>query len=243
MLLVIDIGNTSTVFGIYDGDILVQSFRTKTGDYSDENLRKIKYTVEAAVISSVVPRVNESIISAVKRNLTCQVKVIDSSQNLGISICTDYPERVGVDMICGAAAAFYRYRKAVIVFDLGTASTVCAVDNCGNYLGHSIAPGVRTSFESLHAAAAQLPLIEDDYSCSEIIGKNTVSSMKSGVIIGAACFIDGMTERYRSELGGDAVTVVTGGLAPLILPYCREKYVFDEHLLLEGMRLIYNLNR
>lgn len=243
MFLAVDIGNTSTVFGIYDGEKLVMSFRTDTGNYTDEIINSIKYPVEAAAVSSVVPGVNENICNAISRNLGCQVKIIDSSFKLGISICTEYPERVGTDIICGAVAAFYKYRKAVVVFDLGTATTVCAVDNQGNYLGHSIFPGVKTSFAALHTAAAKLPLIEDEYSCTQIIGKNTVSSMKSGVILGAACFIDGMSRRYRKETDDNATVVVTGGLSTVILPYCEDKYIFDENLLMDGIRLIYELNK
>lgn len=241
MLLVVDIGNTSTVFGVYDGEELLQTFRTKTGDYTDENMKAVKYAVDSVAVSSVVPSVNDKISEAVIRNFGCKAEFIDNRKNTGLSVCTDYPEKVGADIICGAAAAFYKYKKAVIVFDLGTATTVCAVDNHGNYLGHSIYPGVRTSFDALHAAAEQLPVIDNDYTVEGVIGKNTVSSIKSGVLLGAACFIDGMAERYAEELGGDAEVIVTGGLSSVILPLCKGKYIFDGDLLLDGLRIIYNL--
>lgn len=238
MLLVADVGNTNTVYGIYNGDVLVRSFRTVTGDFSV----KFSENINAAVISSVVPSVNQPLTDMIRSFYGCQVIQIDSTLNTGLTICTDYPEKVGADLICGAAAAFYKYRSAVIVFDLGTASTVCAVDGNGNYLGHSIFPGVKISFSALHNAAEQLPEINDGFSCSEVIGKNTVSSMRSGVILGAACFIDGMTVRYRNSMGEDAKVIVTGGLSEKIIPYCSEYVIFDENLVLDGMRIIYNKN-
>ena len=241
MLLVVDIGNTSTVFGLYGEGSLVNTFRVKTGEYTEKNVFVENFGVEKAIISSVVPSVNFLIINLIEKVYNCEVILLDKDKNTGLKICTDHPEKVGADIICGAAAAFYRNKKAVVVFDLGTATTVCAVDSRGNYLGHSIYPGVRTSFDALHIAAEQLPEIDNNYSDFDLIGKNTVSSMKSGVLIGASCFIDGMAERYREALGEDAEVVVTGGLAPVILPFCRGKYMYEEHLILEGLRIICNL--
>ena len=240
MLLVADVGNTSTVFVVYDGDTVVDTIRTKTGDHKVKELTEKYYPVNMAFISSVVPSVNERLKKYLEYLYECEVKFLDSKCDTGLRICTDAPEKTGADIICGAAAAFDRYKKPVVVFDLGTATTVCAVDREGNYLGHAIYPGVRTSFDALHRAAEQLPEIDDRYDDFELIGKNTVSSIKSGVIIGAACFIDGMAERYRKAIGEDAAVVVTGGLAPVILPYCTGKYDYDEFLLPEGLKLICN---
>lgn len=242
MLLAVDIGNTSTLFGVYDGEELLQTFRTKTGNYTDENMKQVKYKIDSAAVSSVVPSVNAMITEVIKRIFLCEVFLLDSKKKSGLKICTDYPEKVGADIICGATAAFNRYRKAVVVFDLGTAATVCAVDSSGNYLGHSIYPGVRTSFDALHRAAEQLPEIDENYTVENVIGKNTIESIKSGVLVGAACFIDGMSERYKEELGEETEIVVTGGLSSVILPFCRGKYIFDSNLLLDGLRMIYNLN-
>ncbi len=241
MLLTADIGNTSTVFTLFDGEKKIQTFRVKTGDFTVNNLGNMVSRPEFCFVSSVVPSVNEKLKSVISELYGCEVKFLDTTCTTGLRICTDYPERVGADLICGAAAAYYRYKKPCIVFDLGTATTVCAVDRYGNYLGHSIYPGVRTSFDALHRAAEQLPEIDDSYSDFELIGKNTVSSIKSGVLIGAACFIDGMDERYRRITGGDTVTVVTGGLAKVILPYCSGKYIYDGELLPDGLRIICNL--
>jgi len=241
MLLTVDIGNTSTVFCAFSEGKLITGFRVKTGDYTPENIYDEKIHPEMAFVSSVVPSVNDAVAALIRDVYGCKAEFLDRDKNTGLRICTDYPEKVGADIICGAAAAFYRYKKPVIVFDLGTATTVCAVDSKGNYLGHSIYPGVRTSFDALHRAAEQLPEIDNNYTDFEIIGKNTVSSIKSGVLIGAACFIDGMAERYMKELGSEAAVVVTGGLAPVILPFCNGKYVYDEFLLPEGIRIICNL--
>lgn len=240
MLLTVDIGNTSTVFCAFSEGKLITDFRVKTGSYTVENIYDENINPEMAFISSVVPSVNDSISRIIQDVYRCEVNFLDKDKNTGLKVCTDYPEKVGADIICGAAAAFYRYKKPVIVFDLGTATTVCAVDGEGNYLGHSIYPGVRTSFDALHRAAEQLPEIDNNYTDFEIIGKNTVSSIKSGVLTGAACFIDGMAERYMKELGCEAAVVVTGGLAPVILPFCYGKYIYDEYLLPEGLRIICN---
>ena len=131
MLLTADAGNTSTVFAIYKDDILVSSFRTATGDYSDEIFKDIKFHVNAAIISSVVPSENEKLSSVVRNKFKYKVIFLDGRLDTGIKVCTDYPERVGADLICGAAAAYYKYKKAVIVFDLGTATTVSAVNSRG----------------------------------------------------------------------------------------------------------------
>ncbi len=241
MLLVIDIGNTSTVLGFYRNSELIKACRVKTGDYTEENIKVPGMSAEFAFVSSVVPSVNSILKTAVQRAYGCEAEFLDTHKKTGLNICTDNPEKTGADLICGAAAAFYRYKKPVVVFDLGTATTVCAVDRSGCYLGHAIYPGVRTSFDALHAAAEQLPEIDSDYTDFDLIGKNTVSSMKSGVITGAACFIDGMAERYCKVTGDDTVVVVTGGLSPVILPHCTGKYIYDENLLLDGLRIICNL--
>lgn len=243
MLLIADAGNTSTVFVIYKDDIPVSSFRTATGDYSAEIFKDIKFDVDAAIISSVVPSENEKLSSVIRDKFKCKVISLDRGLNTGIKVCTDYPERVGADLICGAAAAYYKYKKAVIVFDLGTATTVCAVNSRGEYLGHSIYPGIRTSFDALHKSAEQLPEIDDNYHINDIIGKNTVASVKSGVLYGAACFIDGMSRRYKTELGEEAEVLVTGGLAGAVLPLCSGKYIYEDSLVPEGLRVIYNMNK
>lgn len=243
MLLIADAGNTSTVFVIYKDDIPVSSFRTVTGDYSAEIFKDIKFDVNAAIISSVVPSVNEKLSSVISEIFKCKVIFLNSELNAGIKVCTDYPERVGADLVCGAAAAFYKYKKAVIVFDLGTATTVCAVNSRGEYLGHSIYPGIRTSFDALCKSAEQLPEIDDNYRITDVIGKNTVASVKSGVLYGAACFIDGMSKRYQSEIGEEAENIVTGGLGEAVLPLCSGKYIYEENLVPDGLRIIYNLNK
>ncbi len=255
MLLAIDVGNTNIVFGIFDDDKIVDTFRMHTEKNKTEYvyaceiinilmLKKIhSYKIDHAIISSVVPQLNVTLQKAVYCAFSCNAIMVCSNINTGLKICTDNPEKVGADLICGAAAAYYKYRKALIVFDLGTATTVCAVDQNGNYLGHSIFPGVNTSLEALASAAVQLPYIGMIDECDQIIGKNTVSSIKSGVILGMASFIDGMILRYKSQLGQDVKLVATGGLAKVILPYCTNQVTEDENLLLDGLNIIYNYNK
>lgn len=245
MLLAVDIGNTNIVFGIINGKDIKEIFRTETyGDFTYLlNNIKIKYNIEGIVISSVVPSVNEQIESECKKLFKCKVIIIDSLKKSGLTICTDCPEKTGADLICGAAAAFDIIKSSVIVFDLGTAATVCAVDKCGNYLGHSIYPGINLSYKALNQYTAQLPLVDSTIRCNEIIGKNTVSSIQSGVILGAACFIDGMTERYCKQMGEKAEIFITGGLSELVIPHCKVDLHYRPYLVLEGMQVIYQKNQ
>ncbi len=252
MLLAIDAGNTNIVFGIYENDELVHSFRTltyKSEDASEkykkilpELLKKYENKIDAAVMSSVVPSVNEAISSYVEENFGCSVLFVTCHINTGIQIKSDKPEAVGADLICAAAEAYMKYKDSVIVFDLGTAATVTAVDKQGYFLGTSISPGLNISMKALADAASLLTEIDLNENDISVVGKNTADAIRSGIVIGAACFIDGMTERYKKILGEDSHVVITGGLSTLVLPYCFTKPEYFENLVLDGIKDIYRLN-
>ena len=254
MILVVDVGNTNIVLAVYENDKFCFDFRFKTdpdkiiSGYANEILKFFNKEnvcvekIDGAIISSVVPKVNKALTDVISQVCKCKVKLLDSRLKTGLKICTDYPEKVGADLICGAAMAYNKYKSSVIVFDFGTATTVCAVDNLGNYLGHSICPGVWTSFRALSEFTAKLPKIEKISDGVDAIGKNTVSSIESGVIIGTACIVDGMTKRYKKELGGNTKVVATGGLSEIILPYCETEINLWKNLLLDGLNFLYKLN-
>ncbi len=254
MILTIDVGNTNIVFAVYDDAEFVFSFRSVTDDTVTKdyyiNIVKKEFLkkgfsvgiIEGAIISSVVPPVNILLEQTVTDIFKCKAKILDSNLKTGLEICTDHPEKVGADLICGASIAYYKHKSAVIVFDLGTATTVCAVDKSGKYLGHSIFPGINTSFKALSTFTARLPMIEKISDKQQVIGKNTVASIESGVVFGTACFVDGMVERYKEILGEETKVVITGGLSQIIIPYCRTPLIFEENLLVEGLVYLYKLN-
>ena len=180
---------------------------------------------------------------AIDRVCSCRVYVVSSGIKTGLNIKLDNPGVVGADLVCGAVAAKRRYPMPCIIFDLGTATTISALDASGAFLGGSIFPGVQVSLHALSTATAQLPHIDPDAFHDVIIGTNTIDSMRSGVILGNASMMDGMIERYRSVLGQEATVVATGGMAELILPYCKtEGIVLDTDLLSDGLYMLYKLN-
>lgn len=253
MLLAIDAGNTNIVFGIYDKDELLYTFRTET--YKSED-RKEKYEeilpsllhdfenkIDAAVMSSVVPSVNDIISSFVEEKFGCSVLFVTCNVKTGIQIKSDKPEVVGADLICAAAEAYLKYRTSAVVFDLGTAATVTAIDKHGCFLGTSISPGLNISMKALADAASLLTEIKLNEPDISVIGKNTADAIRSGIVIGAACFIDGMTERYKKILGEESRVIITGGLSTLVLPYCMTRPEYIENLVLDGIKDIYYLNK
>ncbi|MDO5560149.1 MAG: type III pantothenate kinase [Oscillospiraceae bacterium] len=254
MPLVIDIGNTNIVVGIYENDVLKFTERLGTDknknflEYADDFFRLSarhntdSMSVESAVAASVVPEINDTIYNAVKEVFHIETVFVSHSINTGLNICTRKPEKTGADLICGAAAAAIKYKPPFILFDLGTATTVCAVDEKNNYLGHSITPGVDVSFGSLARQTAQLPDLTGCDSCDEVIGSDTESAIRSGVMLGAACFIDGMTRRYKKILGENALVIATGGLSGTIISYCETDIIYDADLILYGLNELSKMN-
>lgn len=254
MPLVIDIGNTNIVLGMYKDDNLLFSARMKTDRHLScssyyEQIKSItdKYhfryeDADSSIAASVVPEINDTIYKAVKMLFGLETLFVSCKTKTGINICTSKPEKTGADLICGAAAAVIKYKAPLILFDLGTATTVCAVDRDKNYIGHSITPGVDVSFSALSTRTAQLPDLTGCDSCDEIIGSDTESAIRSGVMIGAACFIDGMASRYKNIIGENASIIATGGLAETIISYCESDIIYDADLLLYGLNEISKMN-
>ncbi|MDO5350139.1 MAG: type III pantothenate kinase [Lachnospiraceae bacterium] len=253
MILAIDMGNTNIVLGGIDEHktYFVERITTNQAKTDLEyavNLKDIleihdihPSQIEGAILSSVVPPLNITILRAVEKILGKKPLLVGSGMKTGLNILMDNPKTVGSDMIVDAVAAIHEFPKPIIVIDMGTATTMSVVDKSGNYCGGVILPGLKVSLDSLSGKTAQLPYISLE-TPGKVIGKNTIDCMRSGIIYGNVAQIDGIIDRMEEELGEKASIVATGGLARLITPLCRHKIVYDDALLLKGLLLLYRKN-
>ncbi len=255
MIFTVDVGNTNIVIGAFDNDdTLIFTSRIATESQKTEDQYAIDFkdilgiygvspdSFDGAIISTVVPPLVPTLKGAINKLLGCRTLVVSSGIKTGLNIKIDDPAILGSDLVCGAVGAMAKYPLPLIIFDMGTATTISAIDRNGSFLGGTIFPGVKVSLRALSAAAAQLPDINTELNGKSVIGRNSIDSMKSGIVFGTASMVDGMIERYKEELGEDATVVVTGGIAPSIIPHCKNKIILDETLLTDGLLLIYKKN-
>ena len=255
MLLVIDVGNTNMVIGVYEGEKLVQHWRIMTNHDKTEDEYGITFKhlladkgisfdqISDVIISSVVPPIMTALELMVEKYLGLEATVINSATPTGLKIKIDNPREIGADRIVNAVAGIAEYGTPLIIVDFGTATTFCAINKAGEYLGGAIAPGIQISTEALFDWAAKLPRIEL-IKPAKSIGTNTVEAMQSGIIYGYIGQLDGMVRRMKREVGGEATKViVTGGLAKLIAGETGIVDVVDEFLTLKGLRLIHSQNQ
>ncbi|MGN0335379.1 MAG: type III pantothenate kinase [Lachnospiraceae bacterium] len=254
MILAIDIGNTNIVVGCFDKENVLFVERVSTDHRKTEleyaiSLKNVLEiygispdTVTGGIISSVVPPLTNILKASAEKIIGTEVMVVGPGIKTGLNIVMDNPAQLGSDLVVDAVAAIAEYPVPLIFVDMGTATTISVVDDQKRYIGGMILSGIRVSMDSLTSRTSQLPRISMEPP-KKFIGKNTIDCMKSGMIYGNASCIDGMIERIKQELGRDDVTVLaTGGLAKVIIPYCKEKITYDDALLLKGLRLIYEKN-
>lgn len=254
MILALDMGNTNIVVGGIDNEktYFVERLTTSHGKTDLEYAINIKNIleihkiplsdIEGSILSSVVPPLNETLLSAVGKICGFRPLLVGSGMKTGLNIIMDNPKTVGSDLIVDSVAALKEFPCPIIIIDMGTATTMCVIDQSGNYIGGVILPGLKVSLDSLSSKTAQLPHISLDVP-SKVIGKNTIDCMRSGIMYGNASMINGIIERMEAELGSPATVVATGGLSQFITPLCKHPIIYDEALLLKGLLILYEKNK
>lgn len=250
MLLTVDIGNTNIVLGIYDEKKLKANWRLSsiTTRTSDEcwimlttllNQAHINPSeIKGLILSSVVPNITPAFTRMSKTTLGLEPIIVSGELDFGLKCLYENPSAVGADRLVNAVAGYHKFGGPLIIVDFGTATTFDVISENYEYLGGIIAPGIESSASLLHRIAARLPKVEMKFP-DELIGRTTEASIQSGLMYGTVEMIDGMINRLKKELGPDTKTTATGGLANLIIPYCKTISHVESLLTLEGLRLIY----
>jgi type III pantothenate kinase len=254
MLLAIDAGNTHIKIGCIEDDEILYISHIAT----DLNRTEYEYAVliqqvlelgdvacdkfDGAIVSSVVPPLTETLRSAIRLITGQRALVVGSGLKTGLNILIDNPAQLGSDLVVGAVAARAAYTPPILIFGMGTATTISVIDAHGNYLGGALYPGVALSMNALSRGTSQLPTVNIEPP-EKVISANTIDCMKSGAIFGTASMVDGMIDRMEAELGEKASLIATGGLADRIVPYCSHKLICDNDLLLRGLAILYHKNK
>lgn len=251
MLLVVDIGNTNVVFGVYDGAVLKAHWRLATDAKTTADEYGILFTnllasmgilpaqTTGAIISSVVPTLTGTFEALIEQYFGQRPLLVTSESDTGLAIRYPNPKEIGSDRLVNAAAAFHKYRRDLIIVDFGTATTFCAVTKEAEYLGGVIAPGLGISAEALFARAAKLSKVELTRP-KTVIGTDTGTSIQSGLLFGYAGLVDTLVRRIEQELGRTAYVIATGGLSSVIAKESSSIQAIEPLLTLEGLALLYH---
>lgn len=249
MILVLDVGNTSTTVGLYKNDELIRHFRMSSDRNKtvkefqkelDVNLGSVN--IKGAIIGSVVEEINDRLCYAIQYLYKVQPVLLSSESNTGITLSLKNNSEIGADRIANGYRAYELYKNAVIVVDFGTATTFDIVNNNGEFVGGIIAPGLKTQFTSLNKTTSKLPKLDIEY-IEKAIGNCTHEAIMSGIVRGTACMIDGMLEQCEQELGQEATIIATGGFCKVISKYMKHKFDnISPNLTIEGLRDLYNIN-
>jgi type III pantothenate kinase len=254
MLLAVDVGNTNTVLGVFDGEKLSYSWRIKSD--ARETADELALTFQGLLSGHHIDGISAcSTVPAVMRELRVMLTryypdvptiLVEPGVRTGVGIVTDFPREVGTDRICNTAAAYHLVSDAVIVVDFGTSTNFDVISDRGEFLGGALAPGIEISLDALAARAAALRKVELVEPRSPI-GKNTIESLQSGMLYGFAAQVDGLVRRLRAELRPDAPdsveVIATGGLASPVIAHCETVTRYEPALTLLGLRLIFERNQ
>ena len=254
MILTVDIGNSNIVLGCVKDETIVMEARlrtdaTKTSDEYCIDLSRIldvyhiaPEDIEGSIIASVVPQVLNSMQTAIKK-LTGKVSlVVGPGLKTGLNIKIENPSQTGADLVVGNVAAMREHKPPLIVIDMGTATTMTVLDETGALIGGCICPGVKISLDALTGRTALLPGLQLDQP-KKAIGRNTIDCMRSGIMMGNACMLDGMVESMEAELGQKCTVIATGGIAKFIVPMCKTPMVYDKDLIVKGLAALYRDNK
>lgn len=253
MILAIDIGNSNIVIGGVEGDKILFEARlrteaTKTSDEYCVDLLTIldvygvrRENIEGSIVASVVPQVLNSVQTAVRKLIGKAPLVVGPGLKTGLNIQIENPAQTGADLVVGSVAALRCHKAPLIIIDMGTATTIIVLNEKGALIGGAIAPGVKISLDALTDRTALLPGLQLDQP-QRVIGRNTIDCMRSGIMIGNACMIDGMIDRMEEELGQKTTVIATGGIAKFVVPLCSHEIIYDKDLLLRGLAILYREN-
>lgn len=254
MILTVDIGNSNIVLGGVQEDTIVFEARlrteaTKTSDQYCVDLKILLDVykvnpgdIEGCIISSVVPQVLNSFQTAIKKLIGKTPLVVGPGIKTGLDIRLENPGQTGADLVVADVAALREHKPPLIVIDMGTATTMSVLDQNGAHIGGCIIPGVRISLDALTDRTALLPGLQLDQP-KRAIGRNTIDAMRSGIMIGNACMLDGMIARMEAELGSKTTVIATGGIAKFIVPLCKTPIIYDKDLLIKGLVALYRDNK
>lgn len=253
MILTVDVGNANIVIGVVRNDKILfdAKLRTDITKTSDEYCIDLKMLMEVykiqpeqiqgAIIASVVPQVLNSMQSAVRKLTGKSALVVGPGLKTGLNIQIENPSQTGADLVASAVAALQEHEAPLIIVDMSSTTTMTVLDKNGTLIGGSIGPGVKMSLDALTDRTALLPGLQLDQP-KKVIGRNTTDCMRSGVMLGAACMLDGMVERMEQELGYRTTVIATGSIARFIVPMCRREIIYDKDLLVKGLAALYREN-